>query len=273
MIIGLLAIGGCIALIESIRNLWLEGKPENPESVNLILSLLEIIFSVRVYILLYDNLEKRRITELSSSLFLKYSVAGFMLGLIIQSLAILIIYWRKGYSIELVNSFLFMLPAVERALMAGFVAELIFTGIIFRLAEEWLGTWIALAMLTVLFALAHIGVKGANLLSVSTTAIQSGILLSSAFVFSRSLWIPIFLHFGWDLAEPGIWGGINPGIKISNKLFNSHISGSEMLTGGAFGPGNSLTALILSLVTAILFLSIARKKNRIIPPYWKRFSP
>lgn len=165
-----------------------------------------------------------------------------------------------------------MLPAIEQALVAGFIAELIFIGIIFRLAEEWLGTWIALAMLTLLFATAHLNVSGASLLMVATTAVQSGILLSSAFVLGRHLWIPIFLHFGWDLSEPGIWGGINPGINISNKLINSHITGPDWLTGGAFGPGNSLTTLIFSLMLAILFLWIAKKKKRFLKPSWKKLS-
>ena len=267
---GVLAIGGGVALVEALRNIWLRGNPESPESVNLILSLLEIIFAVRIYVLLYSHLEKRKIGELSSSGFFKFSLFGFILGLIIQSLAVLCIYWRDGYHVVSVNTFLFMLPAIEQALVAGFIAELIFIGIIFRIAEEWLGTWIALTMLTLLFVIAHLNVRGASFLMVATTAVQSGILLSSAFVLSRSLWIPIFLHFGWDLSEPGIWGGVNPGINISNKLFNSHISGPDWLTGGIFGPGNSLTTLILSLVFAFLFLWIAKKKRRFLKPTWKK---
>ena len=35
------------------------------------------------------------------------------------------------------------------------------------------------------------------------------------------LWLPIFLHFAWDFAEPGVFGAINPGITIDQSLLTS----------------------------------------------------
>jgi hypothetical protein len=98
---------------------------------------------------------------------------------------------------------------------------------------------------------------------------QAGFMLPAAYVFSRSLWLPIFLHFSWDFAEPGIFGGINPSTSITQSLFTSKITGSSLLTGGQTGPQDSLQSLILCLLTGVLFLLLAKRKNNFIKPNWQ----
>jgi len=222
------------------------------------------------YILLFRFYEKRTITELSLKGFWKNAVIGFLTGFILQSLLILIIYMTGGYSIIRVNPISFLLPAFTTALTAGFVAEIIIRGVIFRLTEENLGTVITLIIFTLLFAVLHSNSKGATFLSVLSTSIQAGFLLSAAFVFSRSLWLPIFLHFAWDFTEPGIYGAINPGNAIDKSLFTSEIIGPKLLTGGELGPQNSIQSAILCLMAGLLFLLLAERKNHFIKPYWRR---
>jgi len=82
--------------------------------------------------------------------------------------------------------------------------------------------------------------------------------------------MPIFLHFAWDFAEPGIFGGINPSISIDKSLFTSKISGASILTGGQMGPQNSIQSLLFCLIAAIIFLWLAKQKNHFIKPFWKR---
>ena len=140
---------------------------------------------------------------------------GFATGLLLQSFFILVIYVAGGYSVISINPFSFLVPAFATAFTAGFVSEILIRGIFFRLIEEKLGTELALLILTLLFGLLHLNVTGATTLSVFTTATQAGLLLSAAYVFTRSLWITIFFHFAWDFAEPGIFGAINPGNTIN----------------------------------------------------------
>jgi membrane protease YdiL (CAAX protease family) len=82
-------------------------------------------------------------------------------------------------------------------------------------------------------------------LSVISTVVEAGLLLSAGYIFSRSLWLPIFLHFAWDFAEPGVFGAINPGITIDQSLLTSKIDGPLILTGGQLGPQNSIQAFLL----------------------------
>jgi membrane protease YdiL (CAAX protease family) len=92
------------------------------------------------------------------------------------------------------------------ALTAGFVAEIIMVGIVFRLLEETIGTVTALLIFHCSVCRFAYKCKRRNFVSVGATAMQAGFMLPAAYVFSRNLWLPVFLHFGWDFAEPGIFG-------------------------------------------------------------------
>jgi membrane protease YdiL (CAAX protease family) len=259
-----------ILLCEQLRKYLTYKPPLNNDARDLIIAILESLLVVFAYIFLFKFFEDRKITELSLSTFGKYAFIGFAIALILQSLAILVLYITGDYSIVKVNPLSFLLPGFSQALIAGFVAEIILRGIIFRLIEEQTGTIIAIIFMTILFVVLHINAEGATFLSVTATTMQAGILISAAYVFSRSLWIPIFFHLAWDFAEPSIFGGINPGIHVDRTLLSSKITGAEILTGGKFGPGNSLQALIFCLITTAILLWLAKRKNNFIQPVWKR---
>jgi uncharacterized protein len=270
IIIGILVVVGCVALVESAGRSLLDKTQLSGEFKNTIVGITQAALALLSYVLLFQFYEKRKIRELSVASFWINAPIGFLAGLLLQSLVIVIIYLAGGYSILQVNPVSFLLPSFITALTAGFVAEIVIRGILFRLTEERLGTVIALIISSLLFAIMHSGSKGATPLSILSTTVQAGIMLSAAYVFTRSLWLSIFLHFAWDLAEPGIYGGINPGITLEKSLFTSKISGDEILTGGQFGPGNSIQAALFCLLTALLFLWLAKKKNNFLKPYWKK---
>ena len=268
--IGILVVGGSVALGEMLSRPLLDTIKIIGEPANAVVAIVDVSLALLSYVLLFSVYEKRKITELSVTAFLKNAVIGFSAGIFLQSLFIFIIYLAAGYSITATNPVSFLLPAFTIAFTAGFVAELLLRGIIFRLTEEKLGTEIALLMMMLFFVIMHSGSKNANLLSVLATSIQAGLLLSAAYVFTRTLWYSIFLHFAWDFAEPGIFGAINPGNKVEASLFSSKITGPELLTGGLNGPGNSIQSIICCLTAALLLLWLAERKNNFIKPYWKR---
>lgn len=260
IILGFFVIGGSVVLIELALR-YLLNIFQIPDEINnfLVASVVSGI-SLYLYIILYSWLEQRQITELSISEFGKNSLAGFASGFFLQSVFILFIFITCTYSIESINSVTILLPSFSTALTAGFVGEIIFRGILFRIAEEKFGTITALSFITLLFAIFHLNAEGATPVSVLSTAMVAGLLLSSVYVLTRSLWVPIFLHFGWDFAEPGIYGAINPGNSIQQSLFSSHIAGPDLLTGGQLGPQNSIQALITSMAVCIIVLWLVSKK-------------
>jgi len=270
IIIGIAVVGGLVALVEWSGRSLLDKTQLTGDSKDVIVGITESVIALLSYSFLFSVYEKRKISELAKSAFWKNAVIGFVTGLFLQSAFILIIYLRGNYSVIGVNPVSFLLPAFSTSLTAGFVAEILIRGIFFRLTEEKLGTIVTLIICALIFAIMHLNVKGASILSVSSTAIEAGLLLSAGYIFSRSLWLPIFLHFAWDFAEPGVFGAINPGITINQSLLTSKIDGPLILTGGQLGPQNSIQSLLLCAIASLIFLWVARQKNNFIKPFWKR---
>jgi membrane protease YdiL (CAAX protease family) len=265
IIIGIAAIAGAVVLIESALRPLLEKIKLSDELTNGIVGILESAAAVIIYFFLFKFYEKREITELNPGTYGRYVKAGFYIGFLLQSSFIFVIFIAGDYTIIQVNPFSYMIPAFTMALTAGFVAEIIIIGIVFRLIEQQFGTAVSLAIMIVLFIIAHSGVKDGNLVAVLSTSIVAGLLLPASYVYTRNLLLPIFLHFAWDFTEPGIYGAINPSISITKSLFDSKISGPRLITGGPLGPQNSIQALIICLVLGFIFLRLAKRKNNLIP--------
>ncbi|MEO7045845.1 MAG: CPBP family intramembrane glutamic endopeptidase [Ferruginibacter sp.] len=268
MIISVGVIISLVAFIEWLRFSILD-KTNVPDGEKaLIVAVAEAIIATAGYIFLFRVYDKRRIYELSAASFINNAGIGFLIGILLQSLVILIIYLAGTFLIVNINSLSALVSPFAFALSAGFVAEIIMIGIVFRLLEEQTGTTMALLIFIVLFAVLHVNLKGATIISVSATAMQAGLMLPAAYVFSRNLWLPIFLHFGWDFAEPGIFGGINPSSSLTHGLLTTKIAGNSLLTGGETGPQDSLSSLLLCLLLGLIFLAMAKRKNNLIKSYW-----
>ncbi len=269
MIVGIGVIVSLVGCVEWLRSFILDKTNLSDDIKAIIVAVVEAFIATAGYIFIFRVYDKRRIQELSASLFIHNAVVGFLTGIILQSLFILIICLAGAFLVINVNPVSALISPCAFALTAGFVAEIIMIGIVFRLLEEQTGTAMALFIFIVLFAGLHVNVKGATVISVGATAMQAGLMLPAAYVFSRNLWLPIFLHFGWDFAEPGIFGGINPSSSLTQGLLTSKISGNFLLTGGETGPQDSLTSLLLCLLLGIIFLLLAKQKNNLIRPRWR----
>jgi len=269
MVVGIGVIVSLIALIEWLRSFLLDKTNLPGDLKELIVAVAEACIATAGYIFLFKTYDKRQIHELSAAKFANNLVIGFPLGIILQALVIFVIFLGGTFLVANVNPVSSLISPFAFAMTAGFVAEIILIGIVFRLLEQQTGTVIALIIFIVLFAILHVNAKGATLVSVGATAMQAGFMLPAAYVLSRNLWLPIFMHFGWDLAEPGIFGGINPSSSLTQGLLTSHIAGNSLITGGENGPQDSLTSLLLCLCTGIIFFVLAKRSNHLIKPNWQ----
>jgi uncharacterized protein len=148
--------------------------------------------------------------------------------------------------------------------------ELLFRGVIFRLFQEWGGTWIALAISALLFGLVHYKNPGASWVSTSAIALEAGVLLAAAFVVTRNLWFPIGLHFAWNFCEGPIYGTQVSGHHFVGGALLGRLSGPATFTGGPFGPEAGLAAIVTCVIAAIALLSVAVRRSLIVPPSWTR---
>ena len=164
-----------------------------------------------------------------------------------------------------------------RALAVGFAAacgaalveETLMRAIFFRIVEESLGTWIALALSAALFGLLHVFNPGATAVSTVAIALEAGVLLAAAFVYTRRLWMPIGLHAAWNFTEGGVFGASVSGTRPYG-LFRSQFHGAPLLSGGAFGPEASIVAVVVCLSAGVAFAVAARRRGRVVQPFWAR---
>ena len=155
------------------------------------------------------------------------------------------------------------------AIASSIIEEIIFRGILFRIIEEKLGTYISLIISALIFGLIHISNPNSSLMAGLGLSIQAGLLLGLAYVLTRNLWFPIMIHFAWNFTQSAIYGASVSGSKMSKTLITSEITGNELFTGGQFGPEGSIQATIFCLIATIVMLYLSRKKGRILKPYWK----
>jgi membrane protease YdiL (CAAX protease family) len=150
--------------------------------------------------------------------------------------------------------------------------ELLFRGVVFRVLEERVGTWLALVVSSLLFGLIHLVNGGATLEGTLAIALQGGVMMASAYIATRSLWVPIALHFAWDFMESGVFSVADSG-TASDGLLHTTLSGPTVLTGGAFGPEAGLVALVVCAVPTVLFLRSAARRGLLHRAPWRAVRP
>lgn len=225
---------------------------------------------VSVYIVFFRIIERRSIVEFKFEGVWKQLFYGILIGAGLQTLTILIIYLNGGYEIVSVNPVDYILQGIMMGFTSAIVEETLIRGIIYRVSEEKLGSYGALALSALLFGAMHLGNPNSSLVNSVGLAIQAGLLLGAAFIYTRRLWLPIAIHFAWNFTQSGIFGARVSGNELSKSLITAEFTGNKWITGGDFGPEGSLQATLLCLVVAVVFMILSHKKNRIIKPIWLR---
>jgi uncharacterized protein len=268
IIIGLVLVAVTTVSVQSGIQALLRYTALNEDFINLLASISAAAAALATYIYLFKFYEKRKIEELSTSFFWRNSVTGFVTGFLFLSVVILVMYVGKAYTIISFNPISFLIPALAIGISSSVFEEILFRGIIFRITEEKLGSVWALIISSSIFGFAHIANPNSTIFSAVAITIEAGLLLGAAYIYSKNLWLPIFIHFAWNFSEGGIYGAIISGNGLKKSLISCKIDGPELLTGGTFGPENSLQAVILGLLTGMLFLWLANKQNKIVKPFW-----
>jgi hypothetical protein len=129
--------------------------------------------------------------------------------------------------------------------------ELLFRGYAFQRMIDVLGAPAAILLLSVLFGGVHWWNPNTSRVGVANTVLV-GILFGLAYVRTRGLWLPIGLHWGWNLAEAGFGLPVS-GITIGEMPLRAEFQGQTLFHGGRYGPEASIFAtLVIAVVTASL---------------------
>lgn len=264
--LGFLALGIVVTISQAGTEVW-PGHESN------FANLFSVSITVAVVGLTYYGfvrlIERRDVTELSFQSAIKELASGALIGATLFAVTIGILWALGFYKVSGVNEWTAMIPWLVLAIFSGVFEELLIRGILFRIMEESLGTWLALAISALIFGLLHLANPNATLWGAIAIAIEAGILLAAVFVFTRRLWIAIGLHFAWNFTQGAIFGVAVSGNE-ARGLLQSTLSGPDLLSGGAFGAEASIFAVIVCLGAGIYFLWRAMQKGNFIRPFWMR---
>lgn len=230
----------------------------------LLFGVLTAALAVGLYRWLIRRLEDRDPVELRVSDARSGLRRGVLIGLGAFAVTITVIAMTGGYHLDGWGSFGGALTTLGLMCCVAVTEELIFRGVVFRLLEEKAGTWAALAASGGLFGLVHLVNPEATLWGAFAIAVEGGLLLAAAYAATRSLWLPIGLHLGWNMAVGGIFGTTVSGSAAGlGSLLEATVTGPEAITGGSFGPEASIIAILVCLIPTTLFLRHAKRRGRL----------
>ncbi|CAM5330359.1 CPBP family intramembrane metalloprotease OS=Streptomyces tendae OX=1932 GN=GUR47_31270 PE=4 SV=1 [Streptomyces tendae] len=189
---------------------------------------------------------------------------GTLIGVGMFSAVIVNLYTSGHYEVDGLGS-------VQGAIgMVGFMAgaaateEVVYRGVLFRIIEEHIGTYLALALTGLVFGLSHLLNEDATLWGAVAIAIEAGFMLAAAYAATRSLWLTIGVHFGWNFAAGGVFSTVVSGNGDSEGLLDATMSGPKLLTGGDFGPEGSVYSVGFGVLLTLVFLWLAHRRGNIV---------
>jgi hypothetical protein len=212
-------------------------------------------------------IEKRAVTELSRAHSGRELGVGLALGALLFCVTIGILAAAGVYQITGYNGWPIVFASVPGFILTGVLEETLIRGIVFRILEKSLGSWIALGISALIFGFLHLLNPGATFLNAAAISIEAGILLAAAFMLTRRLWLCIGIHIAWNFTQGGIFSVAVSGGK-SQGLLQSKMVGPDWLSGGTFGAEASVVALAVCLAAGIILVAWAVKKGNVIPPFW-----
>lgn len=241
--------------------------PESPLGVSLgALLMVGVLVVYAVYVRL---IERRAVVELSAAGAAPEFARGALVGAALFSASMLLLWMLGAWRLVGTGRAGALVYPLAGALIAACVEEVLVRGVLFRILEESLGSWIALGLSALIFGLLHAFNPGASVVSTVAIALEAGVLLAAAYMYARRLWLVIGLHAAWNFIEGGIFGVSVSGGQ-AHGLLSVQFQGSDALTGGTFGPEASIVAVLVCLAAGTGFIILARRRGCVVPPFWRR---
>ncbi|MFH8528814.1 lysostaphin resistance A-like protein [Streptomyces tendae] len=248
------AIGG--AAIQAVQdNDWL----------TLVVGLAAAALVIYVYAWVVRKTERRQALDVA----LEGAAAKFGWGTLIGagmfSAVIVNLFTSGHYEVDGLGSIQGAIGLVGFMAGAAATEEIVYRGVLFRIIEEHIGTYLALGLTGLVFGLSHLLNEDATLWGAVAIAIEAGFMLAAAYAATRNLWLTIGVHFGWNFAAGGVFSTVVSGNGDSEGLLDATMSGPKLLTGGDFGPEGSVYSVGFGALLTLVFLWLAHRRGNVVP--------
>ena len=151
------------------------------------------------------------------------------------------------------------IPVLIVLLLFGSVGEeLVFHGYAFQHLVRHVGEFATVLPVGIVFGLMHLGNQNVTLLAVVNT-IAWGVLLGCAYLRTRTLWLPIGMHFGWNVATPFLGENLS-GFTIAVTGYQLRWRTGVLWSGGAYGlEGGLFTTVVVAGLFVLLYRVIPQR--------------
>ncbi len=195
------------------------------------------------------------------SFLVKDVIIGIAFGFVIMLLGFSYLYLTRQINIVSIQ-----FKPIDFILSIGvfiFIAlseELLLRGYILNNLITSFNKYIAVIISSLIFSLLHAANPGFSLLSFISLFI-AGLFFGLAYIYTKSLWLPIALHFSWNFFQGTIFG-FNVSGRNTYSLIVTNENTINIWNGGNFGFEGSIPSIILQLFAIwIVFLIF---KNRLV---------
>ncbi len=175
---------------------------------------------------------------------------GFLIGFLILGLGFLIlIYSNEIYFISINYNLSELIISILFFFVVALVEEMLFRGYVLRNLMFSFNKYIAIIISSLLFSLMHGFNPNIDLVGFIDLFI-AGVLLGMSYIYTKNLWFPIALHFGWNLFQTLL--GFNVSGQDFYSLIEFSIFDKNLLNGGDFGFEGSIYSLVFQVIFIIV---------------------
>lgn len=229
--------------------------------------LLGVCFIIWLFMKYIDK-EKMVTLGLKINKKLKEFYIGFGIGSAIIVVGYLTLFFLGEIEFENINvNYQNILISILYYALVALFEEITMRGYVLRNFMSSFNKYVALILSSLLFAFMHYSNANTNTLTL-VNIFLAGIMLGSSYTYSRNLWFPIGMHFGWNLAQSFL--GFNVSGNDSYSIIINIYDTTNILNGGEAGFEGSVIATVLILITiATVFLYNIMKVSTPPPPSMK----
>ncbi len=217
---------------------------------------LTVIWFFRIYI------DKKTFSTLGirKDFFIKDILVGLVLGFLIMFLGFVCLL--LSHQIEFINFHFDLLDFILSVGLFVFVAiseEIFVRGYILNNLMASFNKYIALTISALIFSLMHAANPNFNLISMFGLFI-GGLLFGLPYIYTKSLWFPIALHFSWNFFQGTIFG-FNVSGRDTYSLITTKENFANIWNGGSFGFEASILSILFQLLGLLIVFLIFKNRD------------
>ncbi len=145
--------------------------------------------------------------------------------------------------------------------LQGMSEEVIFRSFIFAEISSKYGVFVGLIGSSILFALFH-GINGGADFMAIFNMFLFGLVMAIIYYYTQNIWVSSAVHSIWNFAEGNVYGiSISGHAPFPETIFHSQFTGSNFLTGGAFGLEGGIICSIGLVIAGIALVFLCRNKK------------